>query len=317
MPKPPDLNLLPIAFALYDELSVSRAARVLGMSQPAVSKALRRLRESFADPLFVRGPNGVVPTSRAHALVRAARPHVERLREGLLQEESFDPAASARAFVLAVSDVGEMAFFPSVAQHLRKGAPGCVVSAVAGPNAQLPYALERGDVDVAVGYFPDLSLKNIRSRRLAKHGFACVMRAGHPRWKERLTVDDFLHLEHVVVHSEARSSLEVLERFMRRRRMRRSIAINASHVLSVPFIIKDSDLIATVPYAVVTRFTSLTRDLAGALPPFEITYDLKMHWHRRFDNDARHVWLREQLLVAFKRRQWLAPPAGPAPFLES
>src|SRR5215470_19171919 len=102
------------------------------MSQPAVSKALRRLRDSFDDPLFVRGPNGVVPTPRAHALVRAARPHVERLWGGLLRGESFDAATSTRPFVLAMSDIGEMAFFPSVSQHLREHAPRCLVSAVSG-----------------------------------------------------------------------------------------------------------------------------------------------------------------------------------------
>jgi DNA-binding transcriptional LysR family regulator len=293
----PDLNLLPIAFALYDELSVSRAARVLGMSQPAVSKALRRLRDSFDDPLFVRGPNGIVPTPRAHALVRAARPHIERAWEGLL--------------------LGEMVFFPSIAEHLRDQAPRCTVSTVAGPHDQLSHSLERGDVDVAVGYFPDLSLKNIRQRRLARHGFACLMRAGHPLWKERLTVDDFLGAEHVVVIPEGRNSGEILERFIERRRIRRRIVISASHVLSVPFIVKDSDLVATLPYAVVSRFASLTPQLAAALPPFQITYDLKMHWHRRFDNDPRNLWLREQLLVAFRRRQWISPPSGPAPFLEA
>jgi DNA-binding transcriptional LysR family regulator len=315
--KHPDLNLLPVAFVLYDELSVSRAARVLGVSQPAVSKALRRLRDSFDDPLFVRGPNGIVPTPRAHALVRAARPHIERVWEGLLRGESFDPATSTRPFVLAMSDIGEMVFFPSISEHLRDQAPRSTVSTVAGPYGQLPHSLERGDVDVAVGYFPELSLKNIRQRRLARHGFACLMRAGHPLWKERLTVDDFLRAEHVVVEPEGRNSEEILERFIERRRMRRKTAIKSSHVLSVPFIVKDSDLIATLPYAVVTRFTSLTPQLVAALPPFQITYDLKMHWHRRFDNDPRNVWLRGQLLAAFKRRQWLIPPSGPAPFLEA
>jgi DNA-binding transcriptional LysR family regulator len=316
VPKHPDLNLLPIAFALYDELSVSRAARVLGMSQPAVSKALRRLRDSFDDPLFVRGPSGVVPTPRAHALVRAARPHVERLWEGLSRGESFDASTSTRPFILAMSDIGEMAFFPSVSQHLREHAPRCAVSAVSGPHGQVAHGLERGDIDVALGYFPELSLKNIRQRRLAKHGFACLMRAGHPLWKQRLTVEDFLRGEHVIVRPLGRNSEEILERFIERRRIRRKIAVVASQVLSVPFIVKDLDLIATLPYAVVTRYVSLTSQLVAALPPFQLTYDLKMHWHRRFDNDPRNVWLREQLLLAFRRRQWLAAPTGPAPFLQ-
>jgi len=111
--KNPDLNLLPIAFALYDELSVSRAARLLGMSQPAVSMALRRMRETFDDPLFLRVPTGIAPTPRAHAIVRLARPLLQRLQGDLLKGATFDPAASTRTITLAMSDVGEMAFFPA------------------------------------------------------------------------------------------------------------------------------------------------------------------------------------------------------------
>jgi DNA-binding transcriptional LysR family regulator len=170
VPKHVDLNLLPIVIALYDELSVSRAAQLLGVSQPAVSKALRRLREAFQDPLFVRRPNGMVPTPRAHEIVRAARGHLQQLQEELVKGERFDPAASARPITLALSDVAEMAFFPSVLGHLRERAPGCPVSTVSVPDGQLALGLERGDIDLAVGYFPALALRNFRHRKLSQHG---------------------------------------------------------------------------------------------------------------------------------------------------
>ena len=315
-PKPPDLNLLPIAVALYDELSVSRAARQLGMSQPAVSKALRRLRETFDDPLFVRGPSGIVPTPRAHAIVRTARPHLQHLQEDLLKGERFDPATSTRPIVLGLSDIAEMAFLPSILEYLRVHAPKCPVTTMTVPDAHLAEALERGDVDVAAGYFPALAQRNFRQRRLSKHGFACLMRAGHPLWASRLTVSAFLAAEHVVVRRGGRSQ-DILERFIERRKMRRKVAMYTSNVLSVPFIVMDTQLIATLPYAVVTRFTSLTSQVAAALPPFDLTYDLKLHWHRRFDNEPRSIWLREQLALVFKDHQWLQPPSGPAPFLEA
>jgi len=314
--KSPDLNLLRIALALYDELSVSRAARHLGMSQPAVSKALRRLRETFDDPLFVRSPRGIVPTPRAHSIVDAARPHLQQLQEDLLKGDRFDAASSTRPFTLAVSDVAEMAFFPSIVEHFHTHAPKCPVSTVSVPDAQLAEGLEKGDIDVAAGYFPTLAARNFRQRRLSRHGFACLMRAGHPLWKSRLTVSSFLAAEHVVVHSAGRS-LEVLERFLERRKMRRKIGVYTSHVLSVPFIVMESQLVATLPFAVVTRFTSLTPQVVAALPPFDVEYELKLHWHRRFDNDPRSLWLRDQLAAVFKDHKWLPPPSGPAPFLES
>ena len=313
--KTPDLNLLPIAIALYDELSVSRAARRLGMSQPAVSKALRRLRDTFADQLFVRRPGGIVPTPRAHAIIRAARPHLQRLQEDLLRGERFDPAVSTRTITWATSDIAEMAFFPSVLEHLRAHAPKCPVRTLSVRDEQLADGLEKGDIDVAAGYFPSLALRNFRQRRLSKHGFACLMRTGHPLWKSRLTVASYLAADHIVVRREGSQAL--LERYIERRKMSRKIAVYTSHVLSAPFIVMESDLVATLPYAVVTRFASLSSQVAAALPPFDIPYELKLHWHRRFDNDPRSLWLREQLAAVFKGHKWLAPPAGPAPFLDS
>ena len=313
--KHPDLNLLPIVIALYDELSVSRAARQLGMSQPAVSKALRRLRETFDDALFVRGPSGIVPTPRAHAIVRTARPHLQHLREDLLKGERFDAATSTRPIVLGLSDIAEMAFLPSILDYLRVQAPKCPVVTVTVRDSALADALEKGDVDVAAGYFPALSQRNFRQRRLSKHGFACLMRSGHPLWKSRLTVSAFLAAEHIVVRREGRSQ-DILERFIERRKMRRKVAMYTSNVLSVPFIVMETQFVATLPYAVVTRFASITSRVAAALPPFDLTYDLKLHWHRRFDNEPRSVWLREQLAAAFKDHQWLQPPPGPAAFLE-
>jgi DNA-binding transcriptional LysR family regulator len=315
VPKTPDLNLLPIVVALYDELSVSRAARQLGMSQPAVSKALRRLRETFEDPLFVRGPTGIVPTPRAHAIVRASRPHLQRLQEDLLKGEQFEPATSTRPIVLGLSDIAEMAFLPSILDHLRVHAPKAPVSTATLPDARLAEGLEKGDVDVAAGYFPALAQRNFRQRRLSRHGFACLMRAGHPLWKSRLTVSAYLSAEHVVVRRHGRSQ-ELLERFMERRKMHRKVALFTSNVLSVPFIVMDTQLVATLPYAVVTRFASITQQVVAALPPFDLTYELKLHWHRRFDDEPRSLWLREQLATVFKGHVWLEPPGGPGPFLE-
>src|SRR5687767_3888076 len=160
--KSPDLNLLPIAFALYDELSVSRAARLLGMSQPAVSMALRRMRETFDDPLFIRVASGIAPTPRAHAIIQAARPLVARLHEDLLRGQTFDPSTSTRPFTLALSDVGEMAFLPRVQARLRPLAPHCAIRAASVASTQLAHELEKGDIDVAIGYFPPLASKNFR-----------------------------------------------------------------------------------------------------------------------------------------------------------
>lgn len=294
-----DLNLLPIAFALYDELSVSRAARLLGMSQPAVSMALRRLRETFDDPLFVRVPAGIAPTPRAHAIVQAARPLVARLQKDLLKGQPFDPATSTRAFTLALSDVGEMAFLPLLLGPLRSQAPHCAIRSIS-PHGLLAHELERGEVDVAVGYFPSLASKNFRQRRLSTHRFSCLLRADHPARAERLSAADFLAAEHIVIREDGRSQ-EVVERFFGQRRVRGKVAVYASHFLGVPFVVARSDLIATVPYAVARDFAAMSPQLAVALPPFEMPgFEVRLHWHRLFDNEPRNRWLRDQLLQLFR-----------------
>jgi DNA-binding transcriptional LysR family regulator len=138
------------------------------------------------------------------------------------------------------------------------------------------------------------------------------MRAGHPRWAERLSRTDFLAAQHMVIREDGRSQ-EVLERFFGRRRIRRKNAVFASHFLSVPFVVARSDLIATVPYAVAREFAGMSPQLAIALPPYDITgFDLKLHWHRRFDNEPRNRWLREQLASMFRDDpSWTLPPVGP------
>jgi DNA-binding transcriptional LysR family regulator len=307
--KPPDLNLLPIAFALYDELSVSRAARVLGMSQPAVSMALRRMRETFDDPLFIRVPTGITPTPRAHAIVQAARPLIARLNEDLLKKQPFDPLTSTRAFTLALSDVGEMAFLSRIMVPIRAQCGACALRSVSVPAGQLAHELEKGDVDLAVGYFPTLATKNFRQRRVSTHRFACLMRANHPLRADRLSVKAFLAAEHMVVREEGRSK-EVLERFFKRRRLQRNVAVYTSHFVGVPALVAESDLIATIPYAAARQFAAMSPQLAVALPPFDIAgFDLKLHWHRRFDNEPRNRWLRDQLIDIFRedRRDTLPP----------
>jgi len=294
-----DLNLLPIAFALYDELSVSRAAQKLGMRQPAVSRALHKLRTIFNDPLFIRAPTGVTPTPRAHALVRATRPLVERLREDLLTEVRFDPALTTRTISIALSDVGEMVFLPKLLERFRARAPQCTIRSVSMPPGQLVHGFEKGDIDLAVGYFPDLTKHNFLQQRLFTHHFACLMRAGHPRRAKRLSLEDFLAMEHAVVHAEGRSQ-EIFERFLERKRIRRKVVLLTPHFLSIPIIIARSDLVATVPHALAVHFARMSRDLAFAMPPFDIAgFDVKQHWHRKFDNDPRTRWLREQVANLF------------------
>jgi DNA-binding transcriptional LysR family regulator len=295
-----NLNLLPIAFALYEERSVSGAAKALGMSQPAVSMALRKLRAHFNDPLFIRAARGVVPTPRAHARGKASPPLMARLQEDLVFEQTFDAARSMRAFTFALSDVGEIVFLPRLIERLRAAAQHCSIRSVSMPPQQIARGLEKGEIDLAVGYFPDLVHNNFFQQRLFTHQFACLMRAGHPLYAKRLSLKAFLEIEHAVVHAEGRSH-ELFEKFLERRRIRRKIALHTPHFLSIPIIVSRSDLMATVPHALALYFAHLApQQFAVALPPFDVAgFDVKQHWHRKFHHDARNQWLRHQVAELF------------------
>ena len=294
-----DLNLLPIVLALYDEQNVSRAAQHLGMSQPAVSMALRKLRSVFNDQLFVRTPSGITPTPRAHGLVEVARPLVAQLYEELFNEDRFDATVSTRPFTFALSDVGEMVFLPKLLERLRANAPNAAIRSISMPPDGLAEGLESGEVDLAIGYFPDLRRQSFFQQRLFTHHFACLLRAGHPARQQRLSLDAFLAAEHAVVHAGGRSQ-EIFERFLERKRLRRRVVLLTPHFLSLPMIIARSDLITTVPHALALYFVQLSKELAIAQPPFAISgFDLKQHWHRKYHHDARSRWLRQQVTELF------------------
>lgn len=295
-----NLNLLPITFALYDKRSVSGAAKALGMSQPAVSMALGKLRVHFNDPLFIRTARGVEPTPRAHALVKASRPLVAQLQEELLLDQAFDASRSARVFTFALSDVGEIVFLPRLIERLRAAAQHCAVRSVSMPPQLIARGLESGEIDLAVGYFPDLVQNSFFQQRLFTHHFACLMRAGHPRFAKRLSLKAFLEIEHAVVHAEGRSH-ELFEKLLERKRIRRKIVLRTPHFLSIPAILSRSDLMATVPHALALYFARLApREFAVAMPPFEVAgFDVKQHWHRRYHHDPRSGWLRRQVAEPF------------------
>jgi DNA-binding transcriptional LysR family regulator len=287
-----DLNLLAVLVALFDAGSVSRAATKLGLSQPTVSGMLAKLRAHFDEPLFVRSAGGMAPTPRCADMVAAAREILRQVDEKLQPEGRFDPGRRHAPFTFAMSDVGQIVFLPRLVQALAQASPDTPVRTVTMRPPELMAAFEAGQVDLAIGYFPDLKHADFFQQRLFNHHFVCLLRAGHPIQGRRLSLGDFLTLSHAVVQSEGRSQ-EIFEAYLQAHGLTRKVGLYTPHFLSIPRLIAQSDMVVTVPHAIGIEYGTEAHGLKVLQPPFASPrIELRQHWHRKTHKDARNVWLR-------------------------
>jgi DNA-binding transcriptional LysR family regulator len=294
-----DVRLLTMLEAIHRLGSLTAAGEALGLSQPAISHALGRLRAAFGDELFVRTAHGMRPTPRAGEIAASARRVMALLRAELGAPTPFDPRTVLRTFRFCMSDVGEMVFLPRLVERLRREAPHCNVATVSMTPRALAEALDDGSVDLAIGYFPDLASAGLAQAGLFERGFRCLAAASHPRLRrERIGLDDFLAEAHVVVTSEGRVE-ERFERFLKEKRLARRVQVSVPHMLAVPMIVANSDLIATVPDSAAVAFARYP-GLQLHTPPIELPLiTVAQHWSLRVDNDPVNRWLRALVTNVF------------------
>lgn len=309
-----DLNLLKVLLALSETRSVTAAALRLGMGQPAVSAALGRLRRSLGDPLFVRTARRMEPTPRALAIVGPARQALEMIRKDVVEATGFDPAVSRQEFVIASSDIGEMVFLPRLLDRIGQEAPGVRIRMESLPLGELQQAMESGGVDLALGYFPDLKGNNTYQQRLFDHSFVCVVRKDHEIRGSRMTLKQFVQARHLVVTPQGRSQ-EVFEACLLRKGIERQVVLTTPHFMSVPVIVAQTDLVATLPLALATTYSAMS-PIRVLQPPFVVPrYTLRQHWHRRMHQDHGLRWLRGLVSQLFATTDggWPLKESAPAP----
>jgi DNA-binding transcriptional LysR family regulator len=287
---------------LGEKRSVSGAALKLQRSQPGVSASLARLREFFNDPLFVRTGNSMEPTPRAVSLIDSARTLLGRVGTDIVSVPAFDPATSQQVVSIALSDVGEVVFLPKLLRELRMRAPAVAVRSVSLPAAEVANGLESGAIDLALGYFPDLKKHNFFQQSLFADGFKSLLRADHPLTARRLSLKQFVELEHAVVQAESRTE-EVIERYLARKKIRRRVVLTTPHFASAPIIVAQSDLLVTVPEPLARYFCSISAHVRVVELPFDSPrIELKQFWHRKFHHDQRNRWLRALVCGSFQDR---------------
>jgi DNA-binding transcriptional LysR family regulator len=301
-----DLNLLRVLVSLEETRNVSRAADLLGMSQSGFSTALARLRKRLNDDLFVRVPNGMAPTVRALAMVESARQVLSQVENSILEGIVFTAKTAQMEFNLALTDIAEIVFIPRLLNHLEKVAPGIGIKCSSPGQGQLRDMFETGKLDLALGYFPDLEVNGFYQQRLYKHTFACMVRKDHPVLSSKFDLDSYNAFGHAVVASPARSN-DLLDRLLERHKIKRRIVVRTPHYLTLPSIISESNLVASVPLAIADYFARLGLVEVLPLPFAPPVFGVQQYWHRRANQDSAHKWLRDQMVSLFNSKSdpWL------------
>lgn len=293
-----DLNLLRVLLALGHTRHVTRAADLLQMSQSGFSTALSRLRRQCDDPLFLRSAVGLMPTPRAEAMLQRAAELLEALQNDVLQAPQFEPLDAKTEFTFGMTDVAEVVILPRLMLHLSKTAPGTRVSTHPLRDGELQDAMMTGQVDLAIGYFPKIVGQDFFQQRLYQHTFACLVRQDHPLDRGRMTMNAYREFGHVMVTSPSRTA-GLFQETLSEMGVERREVLRTPHYLSLPSILETTDLIATVPLAAGVRLAKSANVKLVPLPFRPKMFMVQQHWHRRFHNEPRHRWLREQVAFLF------------------
>ena len=302
-----DLNLLRVFDEVMAERSLTRAARNLSLTQPAVSNALRRLRDTLGDELVQRSGQAMAPTPRALAIWPSVREALQQLQESLAPSE-FVPASANTTFVLAMADATAAELIPGLVETLELEAPGVSVRVVPLTTRDPRRLLDEESCDLAIGYFPSV-LADITSQaqsgeampfnhlRLYDGEYVCVMRTGHPLASGPLTLNRFCAARHMLVSFSGRpygfidESLASLGR-------KRKVVLTVNQFFTAGRVVAHSNLLTVLPRHFV-RVTGIAEQLVLRPLPFEVSpVHVDAVWHRRAQQHSGHVWLRQALMRA-------------------
>ena len=288
-----DLNLLKIFEAVMMELSVSRAAERLHMTQPAVSHALRRLRRITNDDLFVKAAGGVRPTRKALELWEPISNGLSEIRYALSPPD-FEPVSSHRTFTLVAADYTKVLFLPLLLSKLGEAAPNVNLRFIPGSNSDAHKLLDHSEIDVAIGRFSSPSTRLLLHTLLSDR-YVCVMRKKHSLAQRNLTPKRYADAAHLLV-SLTGDSVGFIDKQLREMNLERRVALTVNQFSLVPELVSRSDLIASIPLRLVQQ-SPFVKDLTIAELPFSVApTSLQMMWHQRVQSDPAHQWFRDLLL---------------------
>lgn len=297
-----DLNLLRVFDAIMSEQNLTRAASRLAMTQPAVSNALRRLRDALGDELLIRTAHGVKPTPRAETLWPSVRRALSELEEAVAPT-GFDVSKLNTTFRMAMADATAALWLPALVRAIESEAPGLNVRMVPLTTRDPRPMLLRGDIDLSMGFFPGVVAQlsggpdtPIRHERLYSGKYVCVMRKDHPLANQELTVDTYCTANHLLVSFSGRARGLVDEALTQINRERR-ILLTVNQYFTAGRVVANSNLITVLPQHLIASTGMVGHLIAKELPFTLPAVHIDMLWHERDARSPAHRWLREHLAV--------------------
>jgi DNA-binding transcriptional LysR family regulator len=292
-----DLNLLVVFDAIMQERSVTRAGSRLGLSQPAMSHALTRLRHTLKDELFVRSPKGMVPTPRAEGLALPVRVALEGLQHSL-EATGFDPLSATQAFSVAVDNYAAVVLVGPIAARVTKTAPQVSLAFRPSGTLNVLELLDRGDLDLAIGTF-DKQGERFSTQPLLQDGFVAVLRKGHAATGKRpLSIETFAALPHLEI-SSVHHAIDFIDEALARKKLTRRIALRAPFLSAVGILVT-SDMVSIFPHRIAEELVRYRPLMMQPLPVASPTIETAMLWPRRLTNQPAHRWLRDMVCQGTK-----------------
>jgi DNA-binding transcriptional LysR family regulator len=293
-----DLNLLVVLDAIYTEGGITRAARTLHLSQPAISHALSRLREMFGDPLFERQGQAMVPTPLARNIIEPVRRSLRNLEITLNEVARFDPATSQARFTVAVRDVLEATLLPALMERIAAEAPQIEVAAVRADRRELESELAMGTLDAAIDVLLLPLSEHIRHTPIALDPLVVVARKEHPEVGEGLTLQTYLAQDHILASSR-RSGPGMEDMELARQGHQRRIRLRCQHYFAACSVVSRTDLILTMPE---TYARIASRQFDNQILPFPLplpAMDAHLYWHANVEEEPANRWLRQRIREVF------------------
>jgi DNA-binding transcriptional LysR family regulator len=295
-----DLNLLVVFEAIYSSGGITRAGEQLNLTQSAISHALARLRELLGDKLFVREGHLMIPTPMAQELIKPVRRALAEIEGSLRQIETFDPSTATRPFRIGLRSFVETVILPPLVPYLLKRAPGITLSAIRHDRTSLEAMLAVGDIDIAI----DVHLPRTDQLSMTSlwGGYMVVLaRRGHPAFNQKLDLEAYLALDHIVASSR-RKGTSIEDMALQRLGLERRVSVRCQNHATAGQIAARSDMVMTVPVSFAETLVQF-HDLDMAPAPIDMpSSDLYLYWHPHLDKDPANKWLRAASLACLSER---------------